>query len=310
MDGARAAPWGVRIALAFLGLLVLLAVSADFVAAHVAGFSFDQTDPAIAYAAPGTEARPALTAARSMPARVHFLGTDGLGRDLLVRTIYALRVSLLVALAATVLSLLLGGALGLASGFIGGWTDRAFLRGLEVLQAIPLVFVVILVAVFSRDLFGAAGLAPGKAALVQSVVLALSLGAIQWFSLARFARGLSVSIRHADFVRGLEGMGFSTFRIVWRHLLPNAAIPLLAYAVLLVPTLVLEEAFLSFLGFGVQPPYPSLGILLNEGAAAMEISPVMLLLPAVLVFLLTLALNTVGEFLTRTLGLTQARGSD
>ena len=117
------------------------------------------------------------------------------------------------------------------------------------------------------------------------------------FSLARFARGLAFNLRNSDFCVALVGMGFSRSHIVARHLLPNTMTPLLAYAVLLVPTLVLEEAFLSFLGFGVQPPYPSLGILLNEGVAVMEMAPGVLGISAIIIFLLAWSLNVVGEHL-------------
>jgi len=228
----------------------------------------------------------------------HLMGTDSLGRDLFARLLYGLRVSITVALCATLVSFLIGTILGLASGFAGGTFDKVFLRVLEVLQAIPFIFVVILISVFSRDIMRVRFEDPEAQAFTQSVVIFCALGAIQWFSLARYARGLAFSLRSADFARALSGMGFSTARIVLKHLLPNALVPLLAYAVLLVPTLVLEEAFLSFLGFGIQPPYPSLGILLNDGVVFMDISPGMLLLPAMAILLLTWSLNVMGETLS------------
>jgi oligopeptide transport system permease protein len=230
---------------------------------------------------------------------IHLLGTDSLGRDRLVRLLYGLRVSLLVALCATLVSFLVGSLLGLTSGFMGGRFDRLFLRLVEIFQAIPFIFVVILISLFARDVLQARWPDAESQALAQAVVLFCALGAIQWFSLARYARGLGTSLRHADFVRSLEGMGFSTARIVVHHLLPNVLRPLMAFGVLLVPTLVLEEAFLSFLGFGVQPPYPSLGILLNDGAGLLSIAPVALLVPAGTLLALTWSLHTVGEWLSR-----------
>ncbi len=234
--------------------------------------------------------------------RTHILGTDALGRDLLARLLYGLRVSLLVSLAAATVSLLLGTLLGLLSGLVGGKTDRAFLRLLEVLQSVPFLFLVILLSVFARDVLKLRWQEAETAALAQAVLLFAALGAVQWFSLARYARGLAVSLKEAPFVQSLAGMGFSTPRIVLRHILPNTVLPISAYAVLLVPALVLEEAFLSFLGFGIQPPYPSLGILLGEGVAHMAGSPVLLVAPAATVLVLAFSVNLLGEALARRLG--------
>ena len=231
--------------------------------------------------------------------RAHWLGTDRLGRDLAVRLLYGLRVSLLIALAATAVSLFLGALVGLSAGYLGGPYDRGVLRVTEVLQSLPFVFVVILVSVYARSVFDLKWADAEKRALMQSVVLFCALGAIQWFSLARYARGLAVDVSQADFVKALRGMGFSTGRILMRHLLPNTLRPILAYAVLLVPMVVLEEAFLSYLGFGVQPPYPSLGLLMNQGVSFMDLSPVMLIAPALCILLLTWSLNAVGERLAR-----------
>jgi len=273
------------------------------------GFAWDEVDPALAWAPPGSRATAAYGKAaegdgrdpgsEAETCRVHLLGTDGLGRDLLVRLVYGLRVSLLVALFATALSLLLGGGLGLVSGYLGGRLDRVFLRVLEVLQSLPFLFVVILVTVALKDVLEARGSGPAARAMLQAAAVAACLGAIQWFSLARYSRSLAFSIRNAGYVRALEGMGFSPWRIVSRHLLPNCAVPLAAYATLLVPALVLEEAFLSFLGFGVQPPYPSLGLLLSDGVSAMETAPFMLVLPAAAVVLVALSANVAAGWITR-----------
>lgn len=226
---------------------------------------------------------------------IHWLGTDRLGRDVLTRLIYGLRVSLLVALLATAVAFVLGSVLGLACGYAGGLADAALLRFLEVLQAVPFLFVVILLSVFVRELFQMRWTNPQTQALAQSMVLFAALGAVQWFSLARFARGLAVSLRSSDFVKAQVGMGFTARQVVLCHLLPNTLTPLLAYAVLLIPVLVVEEAFLSFLGFGIQPPYPSLGNLLNDGLGAMETVPALLMGPAVLVLVLTASVNLLGE---------------
>jgi oligopeptide transport system permease protein len=228
----------------------------------------------------------------------HLLGTDLLGRDVAVRLLYGLGISMAVALSAAAVSFLLGTLLGLACGLAGGWSDRLLLRLLEVLQSIPFLFVVILVSMFSRDVMRVRWADPGAQAMAQAVLLFCCLGAIQWFSLARYARGLAFSLKTAPFVEALVGLGIPRRRIVLRHVLPNTLKPLAAYAVLLVPTLVLEEAFLSFLGFGIQPPYPSLGILLSESVAFMDVRPTLVLIPATTLLVLTWSLNVVAEMLS------------
>ncbi len=235
-------------------------------------------------------------------ARRHLLGTDSLGRDLAVRLFYGLRVTLLVAICATLIAFLMGATLGLAAGFLGGRFDTTLLRLLEVLQAVPFIFVVILLTVATRDALVLKVESAQGQALAQAVVLFCALGAVQWFSLARYARGLGASLRTAEFVLALRGMGYSTPRIVARHLLPNALVPLLAFGTLLIPTLVLEEAFLSFLGFGVQPPFPSLGILLSDGVAMLELAPALMVAPALTLLALTWSLHVAARWLSERTG--------
>jgi ABC-type dipeptide/oligopeptide/nickel transport system permease subunit len=235
-------------------------------------------------------------------ARRHLLGTDSLGRDLAVRLLYGLRVTLLVALCATFIAFLMGAGLGLAAGFLGGRIDRTLLRLLEVLQAVPFIFVVILLTVATRDALVLKVETAQAQALAQAVVLFCALGAVQWFSLARYARGLGASLRNEEFVLALRGMGYSTPRIVVRHLLPNAFLPLLAFGTLLIPTLVLEEAFLSFLGFGVQPPFPSLGILLSDGVAMLDLAPTLMVAPAFALLALTWSLHVSARWLSERTG--------
>lgn len=234
--------------------------------------------------------------------RTHLLGTDSLGRDLAVRLLYGLRVTLLVALCATLIAFFMGAGLGLAAGFLGGRFDRLLLRLLEVLQAVPFIFVVILLAVATRDALVLKAETAQAQALTQAIVLFCALGAVQWFSLARYARGLGASLRTAEFVVALRGMGYSTTRIVFGHLLQNALLPLLAFGTLLVPTIVLEEAFLSFLGFGVQPPFPSLGILLSDGVVMLDLSPVMMVAPALTLLSLTWSLHVGARWLSQRAG--------
>lgn len=220
----------------------------------------------------------------------HWLGTDVLGRDLLVRWLYAIRVSLLVVLVAAGVATVLGSLSGLFFGFLGGRMDRLYLSSLEVLQAVPFFIVVLLLSVVvRRALSGSAG------NLWTAVLLFAGLGAVQWFSMGRFARGLARDLRNSPFITVLVDMGWPLRLIVTRHLLPNAWVPLLSFATLLVPTLVLEEAFLSFLGFGVQAPHPSVGVLLNEGIRVWNVSSLLWLVPASTLALLTWSLTALGD---------------
>ncbi len=227
--------------------------------------------------------------------RQHYLGTDALGRDRLVRLLFGLRITLLVALAAALVSTLLGTVLGLASGVIGGWVDRTFLRFLEVLQSVPFIVVVILLSLLAREFALSVSLRGQQSAFLQVMVLFLALGAVQWFSLARYARGLASDLMEAPFVKAMVGMGYGLPTVLFRHVLPNSTLPILAFASLLVPTVVLEEAFLSFLGFGVQPPYPSLGVLLNDGVGWMRYDATALWIPMGVLVLLSWSLFVLGD---------------
>ncbi len=227
--------------------------------------------------------------------RSHLLGTDALGRDLLVRLFYGLRVSLLVGFGALLVALLLGGSIGIAAGYLGGWVDGLVLRSVEAAQAIPFLVLVILASMLSRHLF--LGQPASESALPQAMVLMAALGAVQWFSLARFARGQAASLRHAAHITAVRTMGFPTWRILGWHLLPALRLPLASFAALLLPSLVLEEAFLSFLGLGVQPPYPSLGTLLADGISWQDAHPRLLLAPGLLLGLLTLCLFVLSDAL-------------
>lgn len=226
-------------------------------------------------------------------ARPHPLGTDSLGRDLLVRLLCGLRVSLLVGLGATLVALLLGGLVGILAGYLGGLFDLVTLRSVELAQAIPFLVLVILASMLTRDLF--AGATATQAALPQAIVLMSALGAVQWFSLARFARGQAAALRHAPYVVAVRAMGYPTSTILGRYILPAMALPLASFASLLLPTLILEEAFLSYLGLGIQPPYPSLGTLLSEGISWQDVHPEVLVWPATLLAGLTLSLFVLSD---------------
>ncbi len=224
-----------------------------------------------------------LSAAMQPPSWSHPFGTDTLGRDLLVRTLAGGRISLLVGLVATLVSLGIGVTWGLVAGWKGGAADEAMMRFVDLLYGLPfLFFVVLLVAWFGQSL----------------VLLFVALGAVQWLTMSRIVRAETQRLRTAEYVHAARALGVPTHAILFRHVLPNLLGPVLVYATLTVPAVMLEEAFLSFLGLGVQPPMASWGSLASEGAAALN--PVrtlwwLIAFPGGLFSLTLLALNFVGD---------------
>ena len=253
-----------RMAVASAGLLVLVILFC------VAGpwlvpYGFDQQD--LAYGARGST-------------WAHWFGTDQHGRDLLVRTMYGGRISLLVGLCATAVSLTLGVAYGAVSGYFGGRLDAAMMRLVDVLFTIPFMFVVILFLVlFGRSL----------------VLLFVALGAVSWLTMARIVRGQVLSLKQSEFVEAARASGVRHSGIILRHLVPNALGPIIVYTTLTIPRVMLEEAFLSYLGLGVQPPMASWGLLVSDGANAMTFFPHMLLFPGALLTLTLFSLNFLGD---------------
>lgn len=212
--------------------------------------------------------------------RTFWLGTDQKGRDLLVRLLYGARVSLAIGLLATLVSLLIGVSYGALAGYAGGRTDTVLMRAVDVLYGLPFLFVVILLLVVAG----------------RSIVnLFVALGAVSWLSMARIVRGQVLSWKQREFVLAARAIGVSPLRIVLGHILPNCVGPVLVYATLSVPAVILEEAFLSFLGLGVQPPDASWGTLLSEGARLLQDRPWLLLYPAAMLSITLFSLNFVGD---------------
>jgi oligopeptide transport system permease protein len=212
----------------------------------------------------------------------HPMGTDSVGRDLLARTLAGTQVTLGVATAAALVSLVVGVTWGAIAGWCGGKVDEAMMRVVDALYALPFMFVVILLmVVFGRSI----------------LLVFLGIGAVEWLTMARVVRGQMLSLRERPFVTAAEAAGTPPTVIVLRHMLPNLAGVAIAYLLLTVPQVVMIESFLSFLGLGVQEPMTSLGILLKEGADDMDMAPHALLLPAAMLVTLLLCLTRAGESL-------------
>ena len=237
----------------------------------------------VEWVSPHGVAEQQLELARQAPSLVHPFGTDAVGRDLFTRTLHGGRISLLVGFVATLVSMTIGISWGLVAGWRGGRTDEAMMRIVDLLYGLPfLFFVVLLVAWFGQSL----------------VLLFVALGAVQWLTTSRIVRAETRRLRSAEFVIAAIALGVPTPAILVRHVLPNLIGPVLVVATLTVPTVMLEEAFLSFLGLGVQPPLASWGSLASEGAAALN--PVdsmwwLIVFPGALFSLTLLALNFVGD---------------
>lgn len=234
-------------ALVLLGSLAVLVLLGPF----ASPYAYDQTDWAHVSQPPSL-------------ATGHVFGTDALGRDLFVRTLYGGRISLLVALVATAVSLLIGVTYGAVAGYAGGRLDQAMMRLVDILYALPFMFMVILLMVlFGRHI----------------ALIFLAIGAINWLDMARIVRGQTLTLKEREFVEAARAGGVSTARIIRRHIVPNLIGVVVVYVTLTIPQVILVESFLSFLGLGVQEPMTSWGALVNEGSQQLEDAPWQLLFP-------------------------------
>ncbi|MCB9544902.1 MAG: ABC transporter permease subunit [Myxococcales bacterium] len=216
---------------------------------------------------------------------VHVFGTDELGRDMLTRVIQGGRVSLMVGFIATFVSFVIGVFWGATAGFLGGRVDNLMMRFVDVMYGLPFMFLVILLMVIFQEM-------PAESKLY---LLFFALGAVQWLTMSRIVRGQVISLKSREFIEAAHCIGVSKRTIILRHLIPNALGPIIVYSTLTVPAVMLEEAFLSFLGLGVQAPYASWGSLAAEGAKAYKEYPWLIIFPGSALAITLLALNFLGD---------------
>ena len=220
------------------------------------------------------------SAMQAAPSATHWFGTDLVGRDLFTRTMHGARVSISVALIAISVSLVIGVPWGAAAGLIGGRTDQVMMRIVDGLYSLPLILVVILlVVVFGRNQY----------------LLFAALGALFWLDIARIVRGQTLRLRSAPFIEAARGMGAPTAHLLRHHVLPNVIGPVVVYATLALPGVILAESFISFLGLGIQEPDTSWGVLVADGAQTMESSPWMLIFPGGCLAITVWCCNTLGD---------------
>ena len=265
---ARRRLWKNKLAvfgLAVVATLTVICFSEPLICKYIIGYTYEQQN---------------LALGPVPPCHGHWLGTDPLGRDLLARLLYGGKISLMVGLCATVVSLVIGVLYGAIAGFIGGKTDMVMMRFVDILYALPFaIFVILLMVFFGQDIR----------------LLFIAIGAVEWLTMARIVRGQVLSLKKQEFIEAAHALGLRRRRIILRHIIPNLLGPIIVYATLTVPGVMLLEAFLSFLGLGVQPPKSSWGVLIKEGAEVMEEYPWLLLYPASVMALTLFSLNFLGD---------------
>ena len=216
----------------------------------------------------------------SPPSAAHWLGTDIFGRDLLTQILYGGRISLAVGFIATAVALVIGVTWGAVAGYIGGRVDAAMMRFVDILYALPfMIFIILLMVVFGRNI----------------LLLFLAIGAVEWLTMARIMRTQVQALRQQEFVEAAISLGLSPRSIIFKHIVPNAIGPIIVYTTLTIPSVMLLEAFLSFLGLGIQPPQTSWGLLISYGAETMEEYPWFLIFPGLALTVTLFSLNFLGD---------------
>lgn len=256
------------------GFLTLLLVGSVLVP-NFSGFEFDQQNVEVLL---------------SPPTLQNWFGTDNLGRDLFTRTFYGARISLTVALVTSSISLCIALVLGGFSGYWGGSLDRIVMRFIDIFQSIPPLVLMLLMTMLIGEIdFGL----PHSLHSILGIILALSL--VSWGGLSRLIRGQSLQIKESPYVEAARSLGAGHLRLVTFHILPNLLGPLLVLLTYQIPSLILYESFLSFIGLGLQPPYASWGVLANEGWRSFRTYPHLIFFPGVFMFLTMLSFNIIGD---------------
>ncbi len=216
----------------------------------------------------------------SPPSALHWLGTDTLGRDQLTRIMYGSRISLTVGFVATAVALTIGVLWGAIAGFMGGRIDAVMMRFVDALYALPFtIFIVLLTVIFGSSM----------------LLLFLAIGAVEWLTMARIVRGQVLTIKQQEFIEASISIGLSPWQIISRHIIPNLLGPIIVYTTLTIPSVILLESFLSFLGLGIQPPASSWGSLISGGVETMEEYPWLLIYPGLSLSITLFALNFLGD---------------
>ncbi len=252
--------------LAVIGGITLMVVTLlCLLAPLVSPYGYEQQDLVLGAAAPSAQ---------------HWLGTEVFGRDLLTRLLYGGRISLMVGLIATGVALVIGVTWGAVAGYAGGRVDAFMMRFVDIVYALPfMIFVVLLMVVFGRNL----------------LLLFLVIGAVEWLTMARIVRGQVQVLKQQEFIEAAISLGLPRWTIIRRHLIPNAIGPVIVYTTLTIPAVMLLEAFISFLGLGIQPPQSSWGSLISDGVETMEEYPWLLIFPGLTLSVTLFALNFLGD---------------
>lgn len=249
------------------GIILLFITIFVIVAPMLVPFGYAETDWANMQSAPSFDTK-------------HYFGTDTLGRDLLVRVAVGGRISLMVGVAGAFVAVLIGTIYGALSGYLGGKVDMVMMRFLDILNAFPFMFfVILLVTLFGRNIF----------------LIFVAIGLVSWLDVARIVRGQTLSLRNKEYIEAAHVCGVSDWKIITRHIIPNVLGVVVVYASLTVPGMILFESFLSFLGLGVQEPMTSWGALLQEGAQTMQVAPWQLLVPSVFLVATLFCFNFIGD---------------
>ena len=248
-----------------IGMLVLIVLVA-FIGPYFVPWGYSEVDWSNIRKPPNFEA-------------LHYLGTDQNGRDMLARVLQGTQMSLIVAGVATLVSVIIGVIYGAVAGYFGGRVDAIMMRIVDVMYALPyILFVIILVVMFGRN----------------PVLLFVGIGAIEWLTMARIVRGQTLTLKEREFVEAARASGAKPFTIIMRHIVPNLTGPVVIYATLTIPEIIIAESFLSYLGLGVQEPQTSLGTLISAGAPVAEVMPWLLLAPAAVLVTMLFCLTYVG----------------